>query len=141
MIHGAGSGLWDQNANDYDAETLTAVNLDRAQLARPADMDQPECELLPEYRRMWPAFDTAPWFPALGDGACDNLGSGCIAADRFALMVGTTGAMRAVIASPRVEIPAGLVLLPRGPEAIRDGRRAFEWRRCVRVDEANADAP
>jgi gluconokinase len=104
----SGSGLWDQNANDYDAETLAVLNVSRAQLAPPGDMDQPERELLPEYRRIWPAFDGAPWFPALGDGACDNLGSGCIAPDRFALMVGTTGAMRAVIEAPQVRIPPGL---------------------------------
>jgi gluconokinase len=84
------------------------VKVDRAQLADPADMDQPERELQPEYRKMWPAFADAPWFPPLGDGACDNLGSGCIAPDRFALMVGTTGAMRAVIEAPSIEIPPGL---------------------------------
>ena len=101
----SGSGLWDQNANDYEPETLAALPIDRAQLAAPEDLDQPARELVPEYRAMWPAFEGVPWFPALGDGACDNLGSGCIAADRLALMVGTTGAMRVVIDAPRVTIP------------------------------------
>jgi ferredoxin len=50
------SGLWDQNANDYDAETLRAAGIDRAQLADPAGLDQPLCDLLPEYRSNWPAF-------------------------------------------------------------------------------------
>jgi gluconokinase len=104
----SGTGLWNQNANDYDQEALAALPIRRDQLADPSTMDQPEQELLPEYRSMWPAFEGAVWFPALGDGACGNLGSGCITPDRFALMVGTTGAMRVVLECPRVEIAAGL---------------------------------
>jgi gluconokinase len=102
------SGLWDQNANDYDAETLSAVGVDRSQLAPPDTFDQPLRGLLPEYKRMWPAFDDVPWFPALGDGACSNLGCGAIDKNRFALTVGTTGAMRAVIEAPRINISPGL---------------------------------
>ena len=49
-----------------------------------------------------------PWFPALGDGACDNIGSGCLTPDRFALMVGTSGAMRAVCEHGSMRIPPGL---------------------------------
>ena len=90
------TGLWDQNASDYDAETLAALPIRREQLADPASLDQPEDQLLPEYRALWPAFAKARWFPALGDGACNNLGSGCVSTDRAALMVGTTGAMRLV---------------------------------------------
>jgi gluconokinase len=102
------TGLWNQNDNRYDAETLAALPIDRAQLVAPECMDQPAHELAPEYRRMWPAFEGIPWFPLLGDGACNNLGSGCISPDRFSLMLGTTGAMRAVIESPRADIPPDL---------------------------------
>jgi gluconokinase len=114
------SGLWDQNANDYDDETLRAVGVDRAQLASPAEFDEPLRGLLPEYKAMWPAFDQAQWFPALGDGACSNLGCGCLTPSRFALTVGTTGAMRVVIKAEHLEITPGL------------------W--CYRVDETNAGA-
>src|SRR5205823_5118690 len=34
--------------------------------------------------------------PPLGDGACSNLGSGCVTPDRAALMIGTSGAYRVV---------------------------------------------
>ena len=102
------TGLWDQNANDYDDDTLALLQVDRRTLAAPDQLDQPACDLLPEYRAMWPDFDKIPWFPALGDGACDSLGSGAIAAGRLALMVGTTGAMRSVIEAPHIEIPPGL---------------------------------
>ena len=94
------TGLWDQNASDYDAETLAALPIRREQLADPASLDRPEDQMLPEYRALWPAFAKARWFPALGDGACNNLGSGCISTDRAALMVGTTGAMRLVSDTP-----------------------------------------
>jgi len=90
------TGLWDQNKSDYDPETLAALPIRRNQLADPATLDQSESELLPEYRALWPEFAKARWFPALGDGACNNLGSGCVSTHRASLMVGTTGAMRLV---------------------------------------------
>jgi gluconokinase len=36
------------------------------------------------------------WFPALGDGACSNVGAGCVTPERAALMVGTSGAFRVI---------------------------------------------
>lgn len=102
------TGLWNQNAGDYDQESLSALPIRRDQLPDPATFDQPETELLPEYRAMWPAFVEAQWFPALGDGACNNLGSGCIDPARASLMAGTTGAMRIVVEASSIEIPAGL---------------------------------
>jgi gluconokinase len=92
----SGSGLWDQNKSDYDPETLAALPIRREHLADPAALDRSEDQLLPEYRSLWPRFAQARWFSALGDGACNNLGSGCVSPDRAALMVGTTGAMRLV---------------------------------------------
>jgi len=102
------SGLWDQNASDYDDETLDALPIRREQLADPASLDQPEDQLLREYRALWPAYAKAHWFPALGDGACNNLGSGCVTNDRAALMVGTTGAMRLVSDTPHSAATPGL---------------------------------
>jgi gluconokinase len=102
------TGLWNQNANDYDAEMLAALPIDREQLPDPSTFDAPETDLVREFAQDWPAFVGAQWFPALGDGACNNLGSGCISRDRASLMVGTTGAMRLVIETDRIEIPRGL---------------------------------
>src|SRR6185295_4549206 len=106
------TGLWDQNKSDYDAETLTALPIRREQLPDPASLDQSQDQLLPEYRTLWPAFAKAGWFPALGDGACNNLGSGCVSPERAALMVGTTGAMRLVgrmvSDAPQTKVSPGL---------------------------------
>lgn len=104
----SGSGLWDQNENQYDSEILGALPVDISQLSPIEEMDQPAEELRPEYKSRWPQFSGAPWFPSLGDGACSNIGSDCHTPDRFALMVGTSGALRAVSESPRMEIPEGL---------------------------------
>lgn len=102
------TGLWNQNEHDYDVEMLAALPLRREQLPDPATFDEPETQLLEPYASDWPAFRGAKWFPALGDGACNNLGSGCTSRDRASLMVGTTGAMRLVVEADRIEIPRGL---------------------------------
>jgi gluconokinase len=104
----SGSGLWNQTQNDYDAEMLSVLPIERAQLCPVEKMDRLMTDLAAEYRQMWPQFAGMPWFPALGDGACDNIGSGCLTPDRFALMVGTSGAMRAVCETETLRIPPGL---------------------------------
>jgi gluconokinase len=104
----SGSGLWNQARNDYEQEVLAVLPIRRKQLCQPEEMDQPQSALLPEYRARWPMLDGIPWYPALGDGACNNIGSGCATVHEFSLMVGTSGAMRAVIESDSVAVPDGL---------------------------------
>jgi gluconokinase len=102
------TGLWNQNGNDYDGEALAALPIQREQLPDPASFDQAETELREPFASDWPAFKGAKWFPALGDGACNNMGSGCVSRERASLMVGTTGAMRLIVEAPSIEIPRGL---------------------------------
>jgi gluconokinase len=71
-------------------------------------MDKPLTQLRPEFIEDLAELNGIPWYPALGDGACDNIGSGCASSENFALMVGTTGAMRVVFERDRIDIPAGL---------------------------------
>ncbi len=104
----SGTGLWNQNRNEYDAEIMGALPVRLDQFAAPKDMDQSRDRLRPEWAQRWPELEGIPWFPALGDGACNNVGSGCTEAGRFAIMVGTSGAMRAVSDAATVEIPPGL---------------------------------
>lgn len=104
----SGSGLWNQAANDYDSEVLDVLPIRKEQLCPPDAMDQPMNKLVDAYRQKWPLFNGIPWFPAVGDGACDNVGSGCTTVDTFALMVGTSGAMRVVVECDRIEIPDSL---------------------------------
>ena len=102
------TGLWNLAANDYDDETLRALPITRDQIADPGSLDEPECDLLPEFRQRWTAFNGIPWYPAIGDGAANHVGSGCVASGQFSLMVGTTGAMRALTRDLKAGIPRGL---------------------------------
>jgi gluconokinase len=50
------------------------------------------------------------WLPALLDGACSNLGAGCVTRERAALMVGTSGAFRTVYESAQPQARPGLFI-------------------------------
>jgi sugar (pentulose or hexulose) kinase len=49
-----------------------------------------------EFALRWPALRDVPFLPAVGDGACGNVGSGCVTPERFAINFGTSGAIRAM---------------------------------------------
>jgi gluconokinase len=99
------TGLFDQNLRRWDGEMVEALPLEQAQLSPISD--EPLQGLKDEWARRWPALREVPWFPAAGDGACSNVGSGCTGNDRLALMVGTSGAMRVLWKAGAVEIPDG----------------------------------
>ncbi|MDP3064342.1 MAG: FGGY family carbohydrate kinase, partial [Chloroflexota bacterium] len=64
--------------------------------------------LAPAFASRWPALADVPFFLAVGDGAAANVGSGCVDASRVALTVGTTGAMRVLLAGVPRSVPQGL---------------------------------
>lgn len=103
----AWSGLLDRHRLAWDTALLDLLGLDPDRLAPLVDIDEPLQGLSGAYAERWPALRDLPWFPALGDGAAANIGSGCTGHERIALTVGTTGAMR--VAQAEVErVPAGL---------------------------------
>lgn len=104
----SGTGLFDQNRLDWDEELLGALSLERAQLSPLVDLDSPARGLMSAWRSSLGGLAEVPWFPALGDGACNNVGSGCLGRERIALMIGTSGALRALFAAPQAEAPWGL---------------------------------
>ena len=133
------TGLWNQNANDYDVEMLAALPVSRDQFAAIDTLDQSL-----QAKCQWPELSGIPWFPALGDGACDNIGSGCTTRDRFSLMVGTSGAMRAVVEAPHIEIPDGLFCYRVDKKrfvlggALSNGGEVFAWmKRTLRLPDSN----
>jgi gluconokinase len=86
------TGLVDLSARTWDEELLDTLGLD--------------AERLPE-------ISDAPvdgWYPALLDGACSNLGAGCVTRRRAALMVGTSGAIRVVYETDRPQPRPALFL-------------------------------
>jgi len=142
----SGSGLWNQQQGDYDEETLSQLPLNRGQLAPRQSFDQPCSTLLKDLAGRWPLLQGIPWFPASGDGACNSIGSGCSTPERFALMVGTSGAMRVVVREDRVRIPAGLWCYRVDPSrfilggAISSGGDVFKWITRTISLPANAEA-
>jgi gluconokinase len=86
------TGLVNLRTRTWDEELLDTLALD--------------AERLPE-------ISDAPidgWYPALLDGACSNLGAGCVTRGRAALMVGTSGAIRVVYETGRPQPRPALFL-------------------------------
>jgi gluconokinase len=104
----SGTGLFDQWTRRWDAPILEALSLEPERLGPIVDLDRPFRGLRPEFARRWPALAKVPWLPALGDGACSNVGAGCTRRTQAALMVGTSGAMRVCLTAESVTIPDGL---------------------------------
>ena len=88
----SGTGLFDPNALDWDDETLAACGVSRRQL--PPVSDEP----------------IAGVRPALGDGACANVGAGCTSRGRAAVTVGTSAAVRVLYQEDRADARPGLFL-------------------------------
>jgi gluconokinase len=103
----SGTGLLDQNRRDWDDEVLEALPIDRQQLSPLGDVDAPLADLAGDFAARWPLLRAISWLPALGDGACSNVGSGCVTRERMALMVGTSGALRVAWRADQTGIPDG----------------------------------
>lgn len=127
------SGIWDHRKDDYSEEILRFLGIDRNQLAPVETLDQPRRTLDSAFAARWPLFHGIPWYPAYGDGACNSIGSGCSTPQRFALMVGTSGAMRVVVKEKFVTIPSGIWCYRVNRErfilggAISNGGAVFRW--------------
>ena len=104
----SGSGLLDQNQRDWDDRILEVLPIERDQLSTLIDLDVPPSGLIKQFANRWPSLSCIPWVPAIGDGACSNVGSGCSTPDNVALMVGTSGAMRVLWKVETTSVPLGL---------------------------------
>ncbi len=110
----SGTGLFHQEKQTWDLETLATIQIPAETLSPIVDLKQSVQGLTPEFAQRWPALKDLPFFPAVGDGACGNIGSGCSSPDRLAINLGTSGAIRAVWeeatapASTNSTLPTGL---------------------------------
>lgn len=105
----AWTGMLNHVTADWDEQVLNLAGIKRAQLSPMASVSEGLSGLKAEYAARWPALRDVPWYPALGDGAVANVGSGCVDETRVAVTVGTSGAMRVVMPAQQ-----GLNKLPRG---------------------------
>jgi gluconokinase len=128
------TGLLNQNEARWDDELLGELDLDPDRLPQ---LDDGPVE----------AEDGIPWYPALGDGACSNVGAGCTTPRRAALMVGTSAAVRVCFAAERAEPRPGLFLYRLDRDrfvaggALSDGGNLYAWlERTLRLP-ADAQLP
>ncbi len=104
----SGTGLLNQNTLAWDPETLTEMPIALRQLSALNETDAPVSGLTAEWAAALPLLRDLPWFPASGDGACSNVGSGAVGAERIAINVGTSGAMRVAVEAEALDIPEKL---------------------------------
>lgn len=102
------TGMFNTRELIWDNRLLAAVGVDGASL--PAIINR--CEVIPAisvHQSLLPDGLQASWYPSLGDGAAANIGAGAVGADRIALTIGTSGAIRlASELDTSAELPSGL---------------------------------
>ena len=125
----SGTGLLNLRTRIWDAELLDELDVDEALL--PPISDEP----------------AGTTYPPFGDGACSNLGAGCVTPDRAALNIGTSGALR-VVRQGDPEPKDGLFsyflderrVVEGG--AVSDGGNLYAWaQRTLRLDPPEPREP
>lgn len=104
----SGTGLFDQQTCEWDRDVLDAVGVRPEQLSPIADLGDHMSSLQPPFVDRWPDLKGVPWYLPLGDGACNNVGSGGYRREWPVVMVGTSGAMRVVYEADTLRVPPGL---------------------------------
>lgn len=104
----SGTGIFHQVDCNWDAPTLGALPIEETNLSPLCDAADEIGDLRSPYRERWPVLRGAAWYPALGDGACSNIGSGCVDDSAIALNVGTSAALRVVLRDYKEAAPTGL---------------------------------
>lgn len=102
------TGLLNRHTLTWDEEMLRAVGIGADRLPPLCDAYDAFAGLRNKYAERWPALADVPWFPCLGDGAASNVGSGCSTPERWAMQVGTSGAMRVLLGREVERLPSGL---------------------------------
>ncbi|HEX6124309.1 MAG TPA: gluconokinase [Pyrinomonadaceae bacterium] len=104
----SGTGIFDIRAGAWDAKLIRFLAIKAGDLPLVSDGSY-TYPLLEKFRRRWPRLKPTGWFPAIGDGAANNVGSGCMKRSQAALMIGTSGALRSAFeGDPPKSIPRGL---------------------------------
>lgn len=88
------TGLLNQTTCAWDDELPAVIGLAEEQLPPIAPLRKTAGGLREEFMLRWPMLERAAWLLAIGDGAANNIGAGCVSRDQIALMLGTSGAMR-----------------------------------------------
>ena len=119
----AWTGMLDRHNLEWDRPSLERLKLEASNFLPLADHDVAQIGLPEPWRSRWPRFGQVPFFPAVGDGAAANIGSGAIGSKTIAVTVGTTAAVRAALISQPVN-PLASPLAEAAP-TIPDGLWAY----------------
>lgn len=104
----SGSGFFDLHTLRWDPAALEACGVGKEQLSPLVDLE-PILGIKSQWVRRWPPLAGVPWFPALGDGACANLGMGSVGVARPGITIGTSAAARIIYrAQAEEEVPGDL---------------------------------
>ncbi len=103
------TGLYDQARAEWYAPALEVARVSADDFAPLVSLSEPLGVVRASFASRWPGLKGTPWFPAVGDGACSNIGSGAGSPGKAALNFGTSGAIRTVVREP-VSFPRGLWL-------------------------------
>ncbi|HYJ12889.1 MAG TPA: gluconokinase [Thermomicrobiales bacterium] len=95
----SGTGLLNANSLQWDEDLREHLGLKSPVLPSIVDRSDAYSSPHPAFRNRWPALENVPWYPAIGDGAAANVGSGCVTPNRIAMTIGTSAAMRVVLAA------------------------------------------
>ncbi len=101
----SGTGMLVTRSRSWDTDLQEFLGVRAEQLPPLGDLRDSITGLKPEFAARWPALCDIPWFPAIGDGAAANVGSGCATGENWAITIGTSSAIRVVV-SPDV-VPSG----------------------------------
>ncbi|CAA9554484.1 MAG: Gluconokinase [uncultured Thermomicrobiales bacterium] len=106
----SGTGLLAVHERVWDRPILDALDIGEDRLPEIMGPGEPHAPLGRAWADRWPALAGIPWFPADGDGACANVGSGAVHPGRVALTMGTSGAVRVVLGAGDgpLAVPSGL---------------------------------
>jgi gluconokinase len=129
----SGTGIFVQNTCQWDEELLGVLDLSQHRLSPITDFTDTTQGLVRPFADRWPSLQNVPWYLPLGDGACNNIGSGGCCPDWLVVMIGTSGAIRVVREADSVQTPPGLwtyrVDRRRFVQggALSDGGNVFAW--------------
>ncbi|CEF48979.1 unnamed protein product [uncultured bacterium] len=136
-----GTGLFRPDQLRWDVKILSFLGIDTAQLNPVGDEPLATSSAIQE---RYPELKEARWFPAIGDGAASNLGSGAVEPGLAALNLGTSAALRVMLRGTAAKAPFGLFCYRVDPEryliggAISNAGNLRAW--CLRELKLSSDA-
>ncbi len=100
-----GTGLFNPSKLEWDSALLNRFDLSPDQLQ---PLGEEPTVVAGELANAIPELRGVPWFPAIGDGAASNLGSGATRPGLAAINVGTSAALRIMREGKKATAPFGL---------------------------------